>query len=26
YKIDADKCIKCGLCITNCKFGAVERH
>ncbi len=20
------KCIKCGLCITNCKFGAVERH
>ena len=26
YKIDAEKCIKCGLCITNCKFGAVERH
>nr|MBP8658124.1 4Fe-4S binding protein [Fervidobacterium sp.] len=24
YVIDQDKCVKCGLCVTKCKFGAIE--
>ena len=24
HEIDNDKCIKCGTCIDNCKFGAIE--
>ena len=26
FKIDPVKCIKCGGCLTACRFGAVERH
>ena len=26
YVIDTTKCIKCGTCISSCKFGAVERR
>ena len=25
FNIDQDKCIKCGVCITNCKFGAIVK-
>ena len=25
-KIDPDKCIKCGACISNCKFGAISKQ
>ncbi len=25
YKIDTEKCIKCGACIENCKFGAIVK-
>ncbi len=24
FKIDADKCVRCGQCIDNCKFSAIE--
>ncbi len=24
YKIDSDKCVRCGQCIDNCKFGAIR--
>ena len=26
YKIDATKCIKCGTCISVCRFGAVHKE
>ncbi len=25
FNIDQDKCIKCGVCISNCKFGAIVK-
>ena len=25
YVIDTDKCIKCGTCMSNCRFGAISR-
>ena len=25
HVIDQDKCIKCGVCLSNCKFKAIEK-
>ena len=25
FKIDSEKCIKCGVCMSNCKFGAIVK-
>ena len=26
FKIDSEKCVKCGLCMSNCKFKAIDKE
>ena len=26
HVIDPNKCIKCGACMDNCRFGAISKH